>query len=208
MPILDYKISDELKPARGRSRSSRRQDWLSCNGKVDHSWTQDGSPPDLYTIANLMTMRMIYHVFNRCGTFHSGQDLKSTALQVCLRALDRGGQPLHRPPLLFLLLLLPLSLLLLLLHHDLGHTLVPASSLLNEHHVKVPEVARVLLGLHPLDKLRVEAEVVPDAVLPTVIRGREEWEIGAGKTRSLDDLNDSKRQKIYILYFLWDCFCF
>ena len=72
----------------------------------------------------------------------------------------------------------------------------------------MPEVACVLLGLHPLDKLRVEAEVVPDAVLPTVVRGREEREIGAGKTRSLDDLNDSKRQKIYMLYFLWDCFHF
>ena len=134
-------------------------------------------------------MRMIYHVFNRCGTFHSGQDLKSTALQVCLR--DRGGQPLHRPSFLLFLFLLPFSLLLLLLlHHDLGHPLVTAFSLLNEHHVKVPEVACVLLGLHPLDKLRVEAEVVPDAVLPTVVRGREEWEVGA-KNMLLREFNDS-----------------
>ena len=122
------------------------------------------------------------HVFNRCGAFNSGQDLKSTTLQVSLRALDRArGQPLHRPPLLLLLLLLPLSLLLLL-HHDLGHPLVPASPLLNEQHVKVPEVASVLLGFHPLHKLRIEAEVVPDAVLPTVVRRREEREVGAGKT--------------------------
>ena len=48
----------------------------------------------------------------------------------------------------------------------------------------------VLLGFHPLDKLGVEAEVVPDAVLPPVVRGREEREVCAGKTWFRENLND------------------
>ena len=46
----------------------------------------------------------------------------------------------------------------------------------------MPEVAAVLLGFHPLHKLGIEAEVVADAVLPTVVGGGEEGEVGAGKT--------------------------
>ena len=117
-------------------------------------------------------------VSNRGWPFHSSQDLKSTALQVGLRAANRAGQP--GPPLILLLVIILLLILpLVLLHHGLRDTLETASSLLNEHHVKVPEVSSVLLGLHSLDKLGVEAEVVSDAVLPTVVRCREEREVGA-----------------------------
>ena len=38
--------------------------------------------------------------------------------------------------------------------------------------VEVPEVARPVLGLLPLHELRVERQVVPDAVLPLLVRGR------------------------------------
>ena len=118
-------------------------------------------------------------VLHRGGAFHASQDLKSTALQVGLRAGGcRGGQPLHRPAVLLLFLVI----LLLLLHHYLGHTLKTASSFFEQHHVKVPEVAAVFLGFHPLHKLGIEAEVVSDAVLPTVVGGGEEGEVGAGKT--------------------------
>ena len=40
-------------------------------------------------------------------------------------------------------------------------------------------MASVLLALHPLDELWVEAQVVSDAVLPTVVRRREEREVCA-----------------------------
>ena len=97
-----------------------------------------------------------------------------------MRATNRAGQP--GPPLIFLHIIIILLLIIpLVLHHyGLRDTLETASPLLNEHHVKVPEVASVLLGLHPLHKLGIEAEVVSDAVLPTLVRCREEREVGAG----------------------------
>ena len=106
--------------------------------------------------------------FYRGGTLHTSQDFKSAALQVCLRA--GVGQPLHGPPVQGVLHLAHLLLLLvpLLLHLDLHH-LDPAPPLLKQVHVQVPEVAGVLLALHSLDELWVEAQVVPDAVFPTVV---------------------------------------
>ena len=38
--------------------------------------------------------------------------------------------------------------------------------------VQVPQVAGAVRGLLSLDKLRVEREVVSDAVLPLLVRGR------------------------------------
>ena len=112
----------------------------------------------------------------RGGTLHSSQDFKSAALQVCLRA--GVGQPLHGPPVRGVLHLVHLLLLLVFLHLHLHH-LDPAPPLLKQVHVQVPEVAGVLLALHPLDELWVEAQVVSDAVLPTVVRRREEREVCA-----------------------------
>ena len=111
---------------------------------------------------------------------HSCQDFLSTLLQLGLRPGDTLLPPVQ---LLLLLLLLLLDLLLLLL---------PAPPSLQEGHVQVPEVAAAVLGLGALHELRVEGEVVADAVLPLVVRDREERETGAARK---EDEREQDREK-------------